>query len=271
MDITATTGFYSFRATVTAKDGKNSSSMNGSGIYAQQIKQPLYQYADMDAVLKETTEQINTQPLPSKFAGEVIVAPSCLPDFVAFLTGHLRDHYLITENSIFKDKLNEPIADGKFTLHSKPVSDELEAGYFFTDDGHVTQNSTIIEKGVLRTFLLTLYGANKTGRERAVNNGHFFVVDPGNIEFVEMVKSVKKGILLHRFSGGYPSENGDFSGVAKNSYYIEDGEIKYPLIETMVSGNIADLLQSIKNISRERINYGWGIYPWMQVDGVTIS
>ena len=124
---------------------------------------------------------------------------------------------------------------------------------------------------VLRTFLLSLYGANKTGLTRAVNNGQAYVVDAGKVNFDDMVKSVKKGILLQRFSGGMPSDNGDFSGVAKNSYYIEDGKIQYPLIETMVSGNIGSLLYSIKNISQERIDFGSDIYPWIQFDGVTIS
>ena len=57
---------------------------------------------------------------------------------------------------------------------------------------------------------------------------------PGLLD--DMVADVEKGVLITRFSGGRPSDNGDFSGVAKNSYYIEDGEVKFPLSETMVSG-----------------------------------
>jgi len=59
--------------------------------------------------------------------------------------------------------------------------------------------------------------------------------------------------------------------VAKNSYYIEDGEIKYPVSETMIAGNLKDLLKSIKHISRETVNDGGSVFPWITFSGVTIS
>jgi len=151
------------------------------------------------------------------------------------------------------------------------VSDEICNGYFVTPDGYAAQNSTIVQDGVLKSFLLSLYGSRKTGLDRAVNSGGAFVVDQGDTPFDEMVKSVKKGILLARFSGGSPSDNGDLSGVAKNSYLIEDGEIKYPISESMISGNVADMLMNVTAVSNERIDYGFSILPWVAVSGVTIS
>ena len=82
---------------------------------------------------------------------------------------------------------------------------------------------------------------------------------------------VKKGVLLSRFSGGMPSSNGDFSRVAKNSYYIEEGEIRHPLSETMIAGNLVDLLMQLQDISTERINFGSSIIPWLRFSGVTVS
>jgi PmbA protein len=76
---------------------------------------------------------------------------------------------------------------------------------------------------------------------------------------------------MARFSGGRPSNSGDFAGVAKNSYLIEDGEIKYPVSEVMVSGNFAEMLRNVKAVSRERVNFGHAISPWVAVSGVTIS
>ena len=52
---------------------------------------------------------------------------------------------------------------------------------------------------------------------------------------------------------------------------MEDGEIQYPLIETMVSGNFQDLLMSIRGVSKESINFGGGEFPWLAASGVTIS
>jgi PmbA protein len=78
-------------------------------------------------------------------------------------------------------------------------------------------------------------------------------------------------VLLNRFSGGRPNDKGDFSGVAKNSYYIENGAVAYPISETMVSGNMARLLHDILAISRERADFGYAIYPWIRIGGIGIS
>ena len=86
-----------------------------------------------------------------------------------------------------------------------------------------------------------------------------------------MIKDVDKGIILCRFSGGSPSDNGDFSGVAKNSFYIENGEIQYPITETMISGNIAQMFMNIIDISNDTIDFGYNILPWISFDGITIS
>jgi len=86
-----------------------------------------------------------------------------------------------------------------------------------------------------------------------------------------MISSIDKGLLLCRFSGGNPSDNGDFSGVAKNSYLIENGKISKPVNETMIAGNLGEMIKNIANISKEKIDYGSEIYPWIQVKGITIS
>ena len=86
-----------------------------------------------------------------------------------------------------------------------------------------------------------------------------------------MIKNVKKGILLGRFSGGSPAANGDFSGVAKNSYLIENGEITKPLSETMIAGNIVKMFNDIISVSKEKVDYGNAIVPWMHSTGITIS
>jgi PmbA protein len=163
------------------------------------------------------------------------------------------------------------VASEKFTIHSRPTSTEIADGYFITPEGFEAKDSTIIDKGVLKTFMLSLYGANKTKGKRAVNCGGAYIIEPGDKSFQEMVKSVNKGILLCRFSGGNPSANGDMTGVAKNSYYIENGEIKYPISETMISANLYNMFNNIKGISKERVNFGTVVFPWICVSGVTIS
>ena len=98
-----------------------------------------------------------------------------------------------------------------------------------------------------------------------------YVVDAGETKLADMIASVENGLLLNRFSGGNPGANGDFSGVAKNSFLIKNGKIAGAVSETMISGNIARLLSDIRAVSAERVTDGSQIVPWVQVAGVTIS
>ena len=264
-------GLYNFGPMFTAKDGKDTSSFNYTGFCAKEITKPLHQYAMINQLLKETEEQVKTSPISEKFIGDIIITPDCLGDFLSMVEAYLSDFMIISGRSVYKDKLNQKIASSKLTLHSHPLSDELDFNYFITGDAYTCENTTIIDKGILKTLLLGIYGSNKTGQKRSVNSGGSHIVEPGNKSFTEMVSSINKGILLSRFSGGNPSDNGDFSGVAKNSYYIENGQIKYPISETMISGNICQMLNNIVDISKETINFGYDIYPWVQCSGITVS
>jgi len=271
VDFVARQGRYNFSTLLASKDGKKTSSLNYSGFSSQQLEQELQFYGSIERLLQQSQEQIATTHFPGKIRGDVIITPDCLGDFIAYITRFLRDASLITGNSIFKTCLGQEVAYEKFTLHSRPVSEELSSGYFFTKDGYEAQNMTIVGHGILNSFLLSLYGARKTGFARAVNEGGAYIVEAGGTPLEKMIASVRQGILLGRFSGGAPSENGDFSGVAKNSYYIENGVIQAPISETMLSGNLVGLLKKIRFISRERTDFGTAIFPWVQVRDITIS
>jgi PmbA protein len=223
-------------------------------------------------LMAQATQEVSPRKVPEKFDGTVIITPDCLEGFLRSLLGiTITDSPLIDETSPFKDKLGQQVASKLLTLASKPVAPEIANGYFITGDGYAAQNATIIEEGVLKTHLLSLYGAAKTGLSRTANDGGAFVVAPGNQPLAQLIKGVKKGLLLTRFSGGTPNPSGDFSGVAKNSFYIEDGTIKYPLIETMISGNLITLFRELTAVSAERVNFGDALLPWIAAQGVTIS
>ncbi len=272
VDFATQKGIYGFNSMFSANDGENSSSFNYTGVSMDNLDKSLLSYGSVDNLLKQSCEQITTQPLAGKFVGDVIITPDCLRDFIYYLFGiTIYDGALISGTSAFKDKLGKQVADSRLTIHSRPISPEISNGYFLTSDGYKAENSTIIDAGVLNTFLLGLYGANKTGLTRSVNDGGCYVVEPGTKSFDQIVSKIDRGILLARYSGGSPSQNGDFSGVAKNSYYIEDGKIQHPISETMIAGNLIDILQNIIDISQERINFGSGIYPWIAFSGFTIS
>ncbi len=266
-----TEGSYSFSVMFTSKEGKDTSSFNSAGFSALDIDFPLHQGGSINRLLEESAAHVRTKPVPEKFTGDIIVTPDCIMSFMGFILGNLSDFRLIAGTSLFRDFMNQKIIHDSLSIHSKPLSDNLSGGYFVTSDGYKAEDLTIIENGVLQTFLLSLYGSKKTGLQRVSNSGGSLIIDNGETPLEKMIQSVRKGVLLSRFSGGSPSDNGDFSGVAKNSFYIENGIIQYPISETMVSGNIVDMFQKVKHISKEEVNFGDEIFPWVQLEGITVS
>jgi len=271
VDFAIREGIYSFSPVFLSKEGKNTSSFNYTGFSALKIDKSLHEYGTIDTLLKQSIEQLYTQNIKDKFVGQLVITPDCIGEFLGFITSDISDGKMISGTSLYKDKLNKQIAHPKLTFHSCPVSDEIDDGYFVTSDGYTAENSTILDEGILKTHLLGIYGSNKLGKNRAVNDGGAYIVDPGDKLHADIIKGIEKGVLLARFSGGRPSSNGDFSGVAKNSYYIENGEIKYPLSETMVSGNTKEMFENLDEISRDRIDFGSGILPWISFKGITVS
>jgi len=266
-----TGGSYSFSVMFTSKEGKDTSSFNSAGFSALDIDFPLYQGGSINRLLEESAAHVRTKSVPEKFTGDIIVTPDCIMSFIGFILGNLSDFRLIAGTSLFREFMNQKIIHDSLSIHSRPLSDNLSGGYFVTSDGYKAEDLTIIENGVLQTFLLSLYGSKKTGLQRVSNSRGSLIIDHGDTSLEKMIQSVDKGVLLSRFSGGSPSDNGDFSGVAKNSFYIENGTIEYPISETMVSGNIVEMFQRVKHISKEEVNFGDEIFPWVQLEGVTVS
>jgi len=266
-----TEGSYSFSVMFTSKEGKDISSFNSAGFSSLDIDLPLHKGGSINRLLEESAAHVRTKTVPKKFTGDIIVTPDCIMSFIGFILGNLSDFRLIAGTSLFRELMNQQIVHESLSIHSKPLSDNLSGGYFITSDGYKAEDLTIIENGILQTFLLSLYGSKKTGLQRVSNSGGSLIIDSGETPLEDMIQSVNKGVLLSRFSGGSPSDNGDFSGVAKNSFYIENGKVQYPVSETMVSGNIVDMFQKVKHLSKEDVNFGDEIFPWIQFEGITVS
>lgn len=265
-------GAYKLFVNFAAHDKKNPSSINFFSVGMPDLSRPLIKCGLLDELFRRAEQQIITTPVKGKFTGDIVVMPHCLDYFLDFVCGAaLTSRMLIPGTSVYRDMIGKRITSKSLTLRSLPLSPEISTGYYFTRDGYRATDSVIIEKGILRSFLLDSYGARKTGLARAANDGGCLVADPGKQKYESLIKKVKKGLLISRFSGAAPNEAGNFSGVAKNSFYIEDGKILFPVSETMVSGNIPKMLENINGLSSERINLGNSVLPWISFSGVQIS
>lgn len=269
---TTTAGYYGVSMMFSGHEGDKSSSFNGAGFYVKDLDKPFIEMASLKQNLKDAENQIHTVPAKGKYEGTVIFTPDCLGGMLGELISNFAsDGTLLDGTSKWKDKVNTKVADERITIHVAPGDERVVIGQTYTGEGFEAQDYDLIENGVLKQFMLSAYGANKTGNRRAPNSSFALVMKPGETSVDELIKNTKKGLLVSRYSGGASGASGEFSGVAKNSFLIEDGKIGSAVSETMIAGNLADMLNRVEGISRETVEDGTGSLPYLAVGGITIS
>jgi PmbA protein len=262
--------WYLFTAMFSAKDGLRTTSFNYSGAASYAPFDELLSAGAVRPLIEQTLQSFDAKPVPQKFVGDVILTPDCLFHFVPAIARALNGYELLSGTSPYKDRKGETIASPLFSLLNRPRNSAFPEACDFDGFGIPTRDVDIVKDGRLENHLVDFYIAHKLGLEQTAGVWNF-VVPPGDKGLDDIVAGTKRGIILSRFSGGNPNSNLDFSGVAKNSFYVEDGRIRHALTETMVSGNLQDLLRNIHAVSREHANFGDHDYPNVAASGVTIS
>lgn len=265
-------GHYNFYIQISASEDGINTGISGAGVCVDNLDAPFIELGNFRKSLEDICNSIHTKSLEGKFEGTVILTPDAVQQFLGMLIGnYMSDGVIIDETSQWLNKVGEQVASDKLTISKKPFDERIVCGERGTQDGFRTEDVTLIEKGVLKTHSLSLYAANKTGRPVVKNTGWDLIVEPGDKSLEEMIKSVDKGLIMGGYSGGEPGTNGEFSGVAKNSFFIENGEVKYAVSETMVNGNLGEIVKNIRDISKEQICDGSSVVPYIAVSGVVIS
>ena len=266
-------GKYVAELMYSAHEGDKSTSFFGSDVTVTDLDKPFIDCAFIERELTDVENQIESASTDGKFTGTVIFTPGCL---VSTVFGNIcgsfaSDGVLLDGTSLWKDKLGSKVADERITVSFNPSDERIVNGEIFTGEGYLSEDYDFIKDGVLNSFMLSQYVANKTGNERAKNSSFAMIIKNGEKTLDEIIKSIDKGVIIGRFSGGQPGTNGEFSGVAKNGFFIENGKIGRAISETMISGNLASMLNNLVAISKETLVDGTVVAPYMAFDGITVS
>ena len=261
---------YGTSVSFSARDGERTTSFNGSGYAAKDLDFPILAYADLRRLIAGSVMELDAKPVDGKFTGTLLCSPNSVGFFLGSALGNcVGGGAIIAGTSPWKDKIGEIVADERINVSYDPLHERIINGSRL-QDGYLSYKQDIIKDGKLIAFALGEYASLKTGLPRAGATGNM-VVMPGKSSVDELTAGIERGILINRFSGGSMSPNGDFSGVAKNSFLIENGKITGAIAETMVSGNMLEMLFNVAGISAETDCGGGSVIPWAAFNGVVIS
>lgn len=168
--------------------------------------------------------------------------------------------------SLLADKEGTKIASDALTVKECPMLEKALTKIPFDDEGVLTTEKAIIDKGTFATALYDLKSAYKAGRQSTGNGFRAgsavsemptnLVVEAGEKDLDGLMEEVGEGIMLTDLSGlhaGVNSISGDFSLLCEG-YLIEGGKKGRPVEQITVAGNFYDVIKSIKSVGNDIIN-----------------
>jgi PmbA protein len=180
--------------------------------------------------------------------------------------------------------LGQAVASPLFTLRDAPHDLDLAGAAAFDREGVPTAAFDLVRAGVLQGWLHNAHsaavgGTTSTGHARGGARGvpglgpHALVVEAGEGgDESAMARALGRGLWVERFSGTVDPTNGDFSGVAKSSRWVDGGSASHAVKETMISGNALHLLRQIARVgSVHTLLGGAAKAPMVLVDGVDVT
>ncbi len=190
------------------------------------------------------------------------------PDFAGVLAhesfGHLTEgDYVATKASILYGRIGEKIGSDYATIVES--GDPVNYGFYipYDDEGVATITVKLLDKGVLKSYLHSrstakILKSEPTGNARAISfmfpsivrmrNTYF---GPGDMTKEEVFEMVKKGVYAEGSWGGQTEDTGNFTFAANRAYWVENGEIAYPLKGVVVRAHILEFLKNIIGASKD--------------------
>ena len=189
--------------------------------------------------------------------------------------------------SFLAGKLGQQIAASNLTI----VDDNLMllptgmGGYGtspFDGEGLPSLRTVVVEKGVLKNYLLNTYTARKLGMKSTHNAsrglagtpgigcGNLYL-EPGSLTPEQIIADVPAGLYVTGLMGfGVNTVTGDYSRGA-TGLWIENGQLTHAVEEVTIAGNLAEMLVNVTAIGNDLVFRGAVASPTLRIDGMTIA
>jgi len=224
-------------------------------------------YAGRRALARLRSRKISTREARVLF--EAPVANGLLSHFVSAASGGS----LYRKASFLLDSLGQQVFSPIVQIREEPHLPRGHASTYFDDDGVATQPRDVVKDGMLQGYFLSVYSARKLGMRTTGNAGgcHNLILAPGEHDFEGMLKQLGTGLLVTELMGqGINLVTGDYSRGAFG-YWVENGEIQYPVEEITIAGNLRDMYRNILAVGNDTVVRGARRCGSILIDGMTIA
>lgn len=201
----------------------------------------LGRYAGQRAVARLGARKIATCRSPVLF--EAPVANHLIGHFLSAVNGG----NLYRKTSFLLDSLGKQVFSPAIQIEEKPLVPQASASTPFDEEGVATRERLIVRDGVLEGYFLGSYSARKLGMQSTGNAGghHNLFVRSDGPDFRGMLRKMQRGLLVTELLGqGVNLVTGDYSRGAAG-YWVEGGEIRFPVEEITIAGNLRDIFKGI--------------------------
>jgi PmbA protein len=230
--------------------------------------------------LARKTARIATKTLPVIFTPDGVASALVSPLMVA-----LNGKVVLQGASPIGAKLGEQVFSAKLSLHDDPTIAYRPQSRPTDDEGVPSQRTPLITLGMVTGFIYDLMTAARAGKKSTGNGGRHqgglpsptpsaFVFSAGDTAFDDMVSDIKEGLVIEHVMGAEQGNilSGDFSGNVLLGYKIESGKIVGRVKDTMVSGNVYQLLKEITAVGSDARWVGSSLYtPSLYCPGLAVA
>lgn len=201
---------------------------------------------------ERTVRRLNGRKLDTRTCPVVFEAPvaiSLLNSFVGAVSGGS----LYRKSSFLLDSLGHTIFSPIVNLREDPFVNKGLGSCPFDNEGVRVAARDVVKDGVVQGYFLSTYSARKLGMASTGNAGgsHNLLLQPGELDLPDLLNKMSTGLLVTEMLGqGANMVTGDYSRGAAG-FWVEDGEIQYPVEEITIAGNLKDMYQGILAIGKD--------------------
>jgi len=224
-------------------------------------------YAGRRALARLASRKIGTMQAPVLF--EAPVANGLLGQFVSAVSGGS----LYRKASFLLDSLGKQVFSPIVTVVERPHLPRGQASSWFDDEGVATRDRDVVRNGVLRGYFLGSYSARKLGMKTTGSAGgnHNLILEGGGLDFPGLIRKMGRGLLVTELLGhGVNLVTGDYSRGAAG-FWVEGGEIRHPVEEITIAGNLRDMFRSVVAIGSDTLTRGSRTTGSILVEEMTIA